>query len=102
MLRAAGAEGCYVYSHDSPTSEIAYARFFNPTVGPWEDAATGTAAGPRAAYLGRENMLHDSRLVIEQGAKMGRRSLISVRLTPDPELSGAGVVVLRGLMVSPA
>lgn len=101
VLRTAGAEGCYVYSHDSRTSETAYARFFNPTIGLWEDAATGTAAGPLAAYLGRENLLHNSRLVIEQGVKMGRRSLISVRLTPDPELSGAGVVVLRGRMVSP-
>jgi PhzF family phenazine biosynthesis protein len=102
VLRAAGAEGCYVYAHDSQAPATAYARFFNPTVGLWEDAATGTAAGPLAAYLGQENLLRDATLVIEQGVKMGRRSLINVRLTPEPELSGAGVVVLRGLMVSPA
>lgn len=45
------AEGCYVYAFDRDAPETAYARFFNPTVGQWEDAATGTAAGPLAAYL---------------------------------------------------
>lgn len=102
VLRDAGAEGCYVYAHDPKAPESAYARFFNPTVGLWEDAATGTAAGPLAAYLGRENLLRGDKLVIEQGVKMGRRSLINVRLNPDPELSGAGLIVLRGVLRSPA
>ena len=101
VLRAAGAEGCYVYAHDPQAPQSAYARFFNPTVGLWEDAATGTAAGPLAAYLGRENLLRDQALVIEQGVKMGRRSLLNVRLTPDPELSGAGLIVLRGALTTP-
>jgi PhzF family phenazine biosynthesis protein len=96
-----GAEGCYLYAHDSRVRETAYARFFNPTVGLWEDAATGTAAGPLAAYLGRENLVRDAALVIEQGVKMGRRSLLNVRLIPEPELSGSGVVVLRGALTSP-
>ena len=101
VLREAGAEGCYLYAHDPRTPQRAYARFFNPTVGLWEDAATGTAAGPLAAYLGRENLLRDGALVVEQGVKMGRRSLLNVRLAPDPELSGAGLVVLRGVLASP-
>lgn len=97
VLRAARAEGCYVYAFDPAVPSRAYARFFNPTVGLWEDAATGTAAGPLAAYLGHEQLLGpDATLVIEQGTRMGRRSLLHVRLTPEPELSGAGVVVLRG------
>ncbi|WP_165191690.1 PhzF family phenazine biosynthesis protein [Caulobacter soli] len=100
VLVPAGAEGCYVYAFDEATPGAAYARFFNPTVGLWEDAATGTAAGPLTAYLGSSGLLgSDGTLVIEQGVKMGRRSLLSVRLGPDPELSGAGVVVLRGELV---
>ncbi|CAN5253084.1 PhzF family phenazine biosynthesis protein [soil metagenome] len=100
VLGPAGAEGCYVYAFDAETPGAAYARFFNPTVGLWEDAATGTAAGPLTAYLGVSGLLGASAtLVIEQGVKMGRRSLLSVRLGPDPELSGAGVVVLRGELV---
>lgn len=102
VLQAAGAEGCYIYAHDPRAPESAYARFFNPTVGLWEDAATGTAAGPLAGYLGAENLLRGAALAIEQGVKMGRRSILNVRLTPDPELSGSGLVVLRGIMLSPA
>lgn len=29
---------------------------------------------------------------------MGRRSILRVRLMPEPMLSGAGVVVLRGVL----
>jgi len=97
VLRSAGAEGCYVYAFDDAAPQTAYARFFNPTVGLWEDAATGTAAGPLCAYLGSEGLLsRDNTLVIEQGVRMGRRSLLHVRLVPEPELSGSGVVVVRG------
>jgi PhzF family phenazine biosynthesis protein len=99
VLAAAGAEGCYVYAFDESTPAVAYARFFNPTVGLWEDSATGTAAGPLTAYLGAEGLLTAGHgLSIEQGVRMGRRSLLRVDLTPDPELSGAGVVVLRGTL----
>jgi PhzF family phenazine biosynthesis protein len=98
VLKPAGAEGCYLYAIDEANPVSAYARFFNPTVGLWEDSATGTAAGPLCAYLGKEGLLLDDRIVIEQGARMGRPSLLSVRLSPDPELSGSGVMVLRGTL----
>jgi PhzF family phenazine biosynthesis protein len=97
VLRSASAEGCYVYAFDEAAPRTAYARFFNPTVGLWEDAATGTAAGPLCAYLGSLGLLGDDHtLLVEQGVRMGRRSLLEVRLVPEPELSGTGVVVLRG------
>lgn len=100
VLRTAGAEGCYIYAFDPDTPALAYARFFNPTVGLWEDAATGTAAGPLCAYLGSSGMLApDNTLIVEQGALMGRRSLLHVRLTPDAELSGGGVVVMCGELI---
>jgi PhzF family phenazine biosynthesis protein len=99
VLGPAGAEGCYLYAFDEAEPGGAYARFFNPTVGLWEDAATGTAAGPLAAYLGAEGRLAASgELTVEQGVRMGRRSLLRVRLTPDPELCGSGVVVLQGVL----
>lgn len=99
VLSAAGAEGCYIYAHDPDSPERAYARFFNPTVGLWEDAATGTAAGPLAAYLGQEGMLRDGALAVEQGTKMGRKSILNIKLMPEPELTGAGVVVMRGTLI---
>jgi PhzF family phenazine biosynthesis protein len=98
VLKQAQAEGCYIYAFDDHAPETAFARFFNPTVGLWEDAATGTAAGPLAAYLASDGRLKNNELAIEQGTKMGRRSILRVRITPDPELSGAGIVVLRGLI----
>lgn len=96
VLAEAGAEGCYCYAFDEAKPAVAYARFFNPTVGLWEDSATGTAAGPLCAYLGSESMLPSGVLVVEQGTRMGRQSFLSVELSPDAELSGSGVVVMRG------
>lgn len=101
VLKQAQAEGCYIYAFDSNAPETAYARFFNPTVGLWEDAATGTAAGPLAAYLASEGYLENNELAVEQGTKMGRRSIRRTRVTPEPELSGTGVAVLRGTIRLP-
>lgn len=96
VLDATAAEGCYVYAFDEDRPERAYARFFNPTVGLWEDAATGTAAGPLFAYLVSRGLV-EGRLLIEQGVKMGRRSVLSLSNGPDgPILSGSGVIVMAG------
>ncbi|MFK4808885.1 PhzF family phenazine biosynthesis protein [Devosia sp. ZW T5_3] len=95
VLAAASAEGCYVYALDGAAPSRAYARFFNPSVGLWEDAATGTAAGPLAAYLASESMISGA-MEIEQGTKMGRRSILRVSLASEPEVSGAGIIVMRG------
>ena len=67
-------------------------------VGLGEDAATGTAAGPLAAYLASEGLLPDKEIAIEQGSKMGRRSILRIRINLEPELSGTGIVVLRGVL----
>jgi PhzF family phenazine biosynthesis protein len=97
LLRDVGAEGCYVFAYDTADPGNAYARFFNPTVGLWEDSATGTAAGPLCGYLGWAGLLGPRQtLRVEQGVLMGRRSVLEVTLTPEPELSGSGAVVLEG------
>jgi PhzF family phenazine biosynthesis protein len=96
-LRDSGAEGCYLYAFDEGALEVAYARFFNPTVGLWEDAATGTAAGPLCAYLDHHGMLSVRKLLaVEQGRLMGRPSILRVTMAPDAELSGSGVVLMQG------
>ncbi|WP_034160877.1 PhzF family phenazine biosynthesis protein [Sphingomonas sp. ERG5] len=96
LLEGAQAEGCYVYWFDADSGADAYARFFNPTVGLWEDAATGTAAGPLAAYLFAERLLRGTSLLVEQGTRLGRRSLLSIQVGEQPELSGSGIVVMEG------
>lgn len=99
VLGPAGAEGCYLYALEAANPTTAYARFFNPAMGLWEDSATGTAAGPLCAYLGSIGLLtSENTLLIEQGTRMGRQSFLQVRLDPDPELSGSGVVVFRGTL----
>jgi len=35
---------------------------------------------------------------IEQGTKMGRRSIMRVSLVPEPEISGAGIIAMRGTL----
>lgn len=97
VLSAVSAEGCYVYAFDRHEPRRAYARFFNPTVGLWEDAATGTAAGPLGAYLEHEGLVAAD-IEVEQGTRMGRRSILRVRPSPEPEISGAGIVVMRGTL----
>jgi PhzF family phenazine biosynthesis protein len=98
LLEQAGAEGCYIYALGAPPVQNAYARAFSPTIGLWEDSATGTAAGPLAAYLARNGVLHGGTLTVEQGVKIGRRSVLKITLEPDPVLSGAGIITLRGVL----
>lgn len=102
VLAGVGGEGCYVFSLDPrEPGATAYARFFNPTVGIWEDPATGTAAGPLAAQLAAHRLAkRDVPLLIEQGTAMGRTSLIRVEPRSDTvRISGSGVVVADGRLM---
>ena len=96
VLADAGAQGCYVHTRDAPDGADAYARFFNPTVGLWEDPATGSAAGPLAWHLARRGDVGGS-VVVAQGHAMGRPSRISVQVEGDAvTLSGSAVPVAHG------
>lgn len=99
VLREIGGEGCYVFSLDPVLStSTAHARFFNPTVGIVEDAATGTAAGPLACQLVHHGIAkEDERLTIEQGYEMKRPSLLRLEVRGAVvTLSGSGVQVIEG------
>lgn len=100
-LESAGGEGCYLYSrdpHDAAGGSVAYARFFNPTVGIEEDPATGTAAGPLVARLVAEGTVPSGTpVIIEQGYAMGRPSRLRVSASAERvRLSGSGVVAAEG------
>jgi PhzF family phenazine biosynthesis protein len=79
---------------------VAYARFFNPTVGIHEDPATGSAAGPLVSRLVAEGLVPDgAAVVVEQGHAMGRPSRIGVEVSGDQvRLRGAAVVVAQGTL----
>lgn len=80
----------------------AFARFFNPTVGIWEDPATGSASGPLACHLIAGGVVADgSTVLIEQGHAMGRPSLLRVEVDGRRVgLGGAGVVLADGSLRS--
>jgi trans-2,3-dihydro-3-hydroxyanthranilate isomerase len=102
-LRRAGGEGCYVYSGDpvDAAGAVAYARFFNPTAGIPEDAATGTAAGPLVARLVASGAVpDDSTSIVEQGHALGRPSRIQVTVSGQRvRVGGSGLVVAEGALL---
>lgn len=65
----------------APTEAGAYSRMFAPLLGVPEDPATGSATGPLAAFMMKHGLVSSAdgtRLISEQGVKMGRRSLLHV------------------------
>ncbi|GAB3829841.1 PhzF family phenazine biosynthesis protein [Dactylosporangium cerinum] len=107
-LREVGGEGCYLYTGDTvDSSATAYARFFNPAMGIWEDPATGTAAGPLGAQLVAGGVVEPAAsgtatVVVEQGHSMGRPSRITVTVNGSQvQVSGSGLTVARGTMTLP-
>jgi trans-2,3-dihydro-3-hydroxyanthranilate isomerase len=97
LLRDAGGEGCYVYA-DGTDGAVAYARFFNPTVGIAEDPATGTAAGPLVAKLTGEGAVKDgATVIVDQGYALGRPSRIRVSIDGQRvRVGGSGLIVAEG------
>lgn len=95
LLADAGAEGFYLYATDGGPEP--YTRFFNPTVGLWEDPATGTAAGPLAWWLVESGALPGPEVAIEQGHAMGRPSRLRLRVEGAAvTLSGSAVLAAEG------
>jgi len=79
-LRQPGDEAICTFIF-TPTPEGAYSRMFAPEHGVAEDPATGSATGPLAAYMMHTGLVKGApgtRLVSEQGTKMGRRSLLHI------------------------
>ena len=98
-LRSVGAQGCYVFCLDPlDTDAPVRARFFGPNVGITEEPASGSAAGPLAAYLVAHGLATMGRpVVVEQGHGMGRPSRIEVRVSgAEVRVCGTAVVVLEG------
>ena len=100
VLKKAHAQGCYLYTIEATDPGVAAdARFFNPTVGIAEDAATGSAAGPLACYIKKISPKTGPTIVIAQGAAMGRPSRLTIELRENQvQLRGVGVVVVEGTL----
>jgi len=98
LARPLGCHGCYLYTLETLYKEsAAHARAFFPGIGMTsEDPATGTAAGPLAAYLVAKGVLPaEKTLIIEQGYEINRPSLIEVSVNGD-EIKVGGKCVIVG------
>jgi PhzF family phenazine biosynthesis protein len=92
LVRSAGGQGCYLFTLDP-----LIARFFNPVAGIPEDPATGSAAGPLAAFLIANKVVDTETVIVEQGHGLDRPSRIEVRVRSDKvEVVGRCVVTARG------
>ncbi len=94
----------FLYVRDPSKPDHIRARMFAPLDDVPEDPATGSASGALAAYLVSNRPEADirSRLTIEQGVEMGRRSIIELDVkkqlgnVTDVRIAGRSVFVMRG------
>jgi trans-2,3-dihydro-3-hydroxyanthranilate isomerase len=101
-----GSVGTFVFARREPASSTnydVYARMFAPQSNIAEDPATGSATGPLAAYMRAYGLLPPSPIAFtsEQGTKMGRRSLLRVRVETAGDdvaikVGGSAVTVMKG------
>jgi len=92
-LQAAGEAPFCVFVF-APRPDGAYSRMFAPEYGIVEDPATGSSTGPLAAFMMRHGLAPTTagtRLRCEQGTKMGRRSILHVRVRGDRGADGIDV-----------
>jgi trans-2,3-dihydro-3-hydroxyanthranilate isomerase len=100
--------GIFLFTPTGP--DRLYSRMFAPAFGIAEDPATGSGSGPLGAFAVKYGLVPPSRrvsLVSEQGTKMGRRSIINIRLEYDNdgdiptriEVGGAVMPVVSGTLV---
>jgi PhzF family phenazine biosynthesis protein len=99
LAQPLGCQGCYLFCLDThEQASAACARAFFPGIGISEDPATGSAAGPLAAYLASRNLITEGVwAVVEQGYEMKRPSRIEVRVTgAEVEVAGRSAIVADG------
>jgi trans-2,3-dihydro-3-hydroxyanthranilate isomerase len=101
LRKALGKDGTMAYCFACGSNAKVFSRGMLPWE-PYEDAATGSAAGSLGAYLVRHGKLGAAHtLGVLQGEEMGRPSHIEVEVTQSgkklvPRVSGAAVKVFEG------
>ena len=103
--------GIFVLAPDpDPAARSVYTRMFAPAHGVAEDPATGSASGALASYLVKHRLVRAdgaTRIVSEQGTKMGRQSFVHVSLraqdgvATDLRVGGRVVPVIDGTLRVP-
>lgn len=101
VVRPVGCQGAYVFTRETKEpASAAHARAFFPGIGIVEDPATGSAAGPLAAFLVAKGLLRSGlTVVIEQGDEMGRPSRIEACVDGGlVRVGGRCVTVVEGTL----
>ena len=104
-LASATRDGVNCFARDGARWKT---RMFAPTQGVDEDAATGSAAGPLAAFLARHGRIaFGEQIEISQGVEIGRPSTLYARVEGDAGriervlVGGSAVTVARGEFTLP-
>jgi trans-2,3-dihydro-3-hydroxyanthranilate isomerase len=103
VTKSTNCGGCYLFTLETlESTSAAHARFFAPAMGDREDPATGSAAGPLAAYLQAGDVVRGTKeIVVEQGDEVGRPGRIHVRLQEGEVLvGGRSFVVAEGKILT--
>ena len=109
-LGSVDSVGTFIFARKQPQSASCfdvYSRMFAPQTGIPEDPATGGATGPLAAYMLSCGALPPKdrlQFTSEQGAKMGRRSLLHVRVAAKGgdmsiQVGGSAVITAEGVFL---
>jgi trans-2,3-dihydro-3-hydroxyanthranilate isomerase len=96
LLGVAETKGCYLFAVDGARAR---ARALFADAGASEDAATGSAAGPLGAYLIERGLIEEGRLVVTQGAEIGRPSTLLVDVERDDTGGGGWRIFVGGGVV---
>ena len=88
-----GIDTNHIFSLDTYAPESSsYSRHFAPSLGMWEDAATGTAAAGLGTYLLRHGVIATGKMMMEQGKEENRLARILVEIDEsDESYSVAGI-----------
>lgn len=95
----------FLFAVEDPAACAVYSRMFAPSVGVFEDPATGSASGPLGCYLLQHRVITSDaarRIVSMQGVAMGRTSRIHIAIEGEPDaitrvqVGGEAVLVGRG------
>lgn len=104
--RQGGDFSLFLYVRNPQDPSQIRARMFAPLDNVLEDPATGSASAALAAFLVTRDGRSDgeTRLVIEQGVEMGRRSIIEIDVVKaagsvtDVRITGRSVAVMHGTL----
>ncbi len=95
--------GMHVFAMDDINEGIVYCRNFAPSVGIYEEAATGTANGALIYYLKKNNVLKSDSIISKQGKYMNRPSEILCKIYKDGnqdiiKVGGKAAIVIEGVI----